>query len=363
MTNTVASTDYVVVDEPTSMIADVVADTGNARTVVLVLPQGETVPFVGQLPSVRSLHGAFSWEIFAARGLPAGSWHKLERDEHVIERDARERFVGRLAIERIAASSSGRGSDERYFDGTTLDFVLAGIASAVPKHITKITARLTTMLPIGLWHHAPRVAETLPGKYELRYNGRDMTIVISTVTVRREGEAAFAALEGDTSGPVVVIDVGGRTVNIALFMNGVFRSGRTLELGVQAAFDNLDKALIGRGLRTLTLAERDELEAALIAGRSYAIIVDGKAVDIAPLARGQLDETAQSLATQTYACVPMSQARRIVFVGGGAHGALFGDMMRAQIPRIEIGGLRELANAYGALPAGAVAPKKGKGRK
>ena len=59
----------------------------------------------------------------------------------------------------------------------------------------------------------------------------------------------------------------------------------------------------------------------------------------------------------------MSQARRIVFVGGGAYGALFGDMMRAQIPRIEIGGLRELANAYGALPAGAVAPKKGKGRK
>ncbi len=362
MTTTATPTEYVVADELTSMTADVVADTGNARTVVLVLPQGETVPLSAQLPSVRSLHGAFSWEIFAARALPANSWSQLERDEHVIERDGRERFVGRLAVDRIAASSSGRGSDDRYFDGTTLDFILAGIAAAVPKTVTRITVRLTTMIPIGLWHHAPRVAEALRGKYELRYNGRAFVIIIATVTVRREGEAAFAGLDGDTSGPVVVIDAGGRTVNIALFLNGVFRSGRTLELGVQAAFDNLDKALLGRGLRTLTLAERDELERALIADQPYAIVVDGRAVDVTALARQQLDETAHALSTEIYACVPMNQARRVVFVGGGAHGPLFGDAMKAAIARIEIGGLRELANAYGALPAGTTAPKKGKKR-
>ena len=359
MTDTAIATDYVVADE-ISITAEAVADVGNARTVVLVLPQGETTPFVSQFPSVRSLHGAFSWEVFAARGLSASAWGQLERDEHIIELGGRERFIGRLAVERIAASSSGRGSDERYIDGTTLDFVLTGIASAVPKNVRKVVVNLTTMVPIGLWHLAPRVAEALRGKVELRYNGREITIVIATVTVKREGETAFAALDGDTSGPVVVIDAGGRTVNIALFMNGVFRSGRTLELGVQAAFDNLDKALLGKGLRALTLAERDELERALIRQESYRIIVDGKAVDVVPLARVQLDETAQALARQTYACVPMSQARRVVFVGGGAHGPLFGDTMKQEIARIEIGGLRELANAWGALPAGTSAPKKGK---
>jgi len=363
MTIATTSTEYVVADETTHMSADVVADTGNARTVVMVLSQGETTPFVAQLPSVRSLHGAFSWEVFAARGLGAGAWGQLERDEHIIERGGRERFVGRLAVERIAASSSGRGSDERYIDGTTLDFILAGIAAAVPRNVSRITAKLTTMVPIGLWNLAPRVADALRGKHEFRYNGRDMVITISAVTVRREGEVALAALEGDTSGPIVVIDAGGRTVNIALFRDGVYSSGRTLELGVQAAFDNLDKALLGRGLRALTLIERDELERALIAGQPYALLVDGKAIDIVPLARAQLDETAQALARETYACVPMSLARRVVFVGGGAHGPLFGDAMKQAIPRIEIGGLRELANAYGALPAGTTAPKKGKARK
>ena len=199
MTNIDTATDYVVADETTSMIADVVADTGNARTVVLVVPQGETVPLVAQLPSVRSLHGPFSWEVFAARGLPRDAWSSLDRDEHIIELGGRERFVGRLAVERIAAASSGRGSDDRYFDGTTLDFILVGIAAAVPKTVTRISARLTTMVPIALAHHAPRVAEALRGKYELRYNGRALVIIIAAVTVRQEGEAAFAALGGDTS--------------------------------------------------------------------------------------------------------------------------------------------------------------------
>ena len=360
MTDTALSTDYVVADEPTTMTAEVVADVGNARTVVLVLPQGETTPLVSQFPSVRSLHGAFSWEVFAARGQRANAWGQLERDEHIIELGGHERFIGRLAVERIAASSSGRGSDERYVDGTTLDFVLTGIAAAVPRNVRRVVVSLTTMVPVGLWHLAPRVVEALRGKYEPRYNGREITIVIASVTVKREAEAAFAAIEGDTSGPVVIIDAGGRTVNIALFRDGLYRDGRTLELGVQAAFDNLDKALLGRGLRRLTLAERDELERALIRQEPYRIIVDGKAVDVVPLARAQLDETAQALATQTYACVPMSQARRVVFVGGGAHGPLFGDTMKQQIARIEIGGMKELANAYGALPAGATAPKKGK---
>ena len=112
------------------------------------------------MPSVRSLHGAFSWELFAARGLAPQSWGKLERDEHVMERDGVERFDGRLAVEHIAAASSGRGSDARYHDGTTLDFILAGIAAALPG-ASKITARLTTMLPVSLWHLAPKAVDAL----------------------------------------------------------------------------------------------------------------------------------------------------------------------------------------------------------
>jgi hypothetical protein len=47
-----------------------------------------------------------------------------------------------------------------------------------------------------------------------------------------------------------------------------------------------------------------------------------------------------------------------VFVGGGAHSALFGAALKGAIPQVELGGMKELANAYGAL--GAAQPKKGR---
>jgi hypothetical protein len=356
---TLADTEYVVAADTPPITVDAVADVGNARTVLLVRKDGDDVPIAVSMPSIRTLHGAFSYELFAARGLLTGSWGKLGRDEHIIERDGAERFVGGLAAQHTGAASSGRGSDQRYLDGTTLDFVLAGVASALPS-ASKITVRLTTMLPISLWPLAARVAEALRGRYTYRYNGRELSVTIASVTVKREAEAAFGALDGDTSGPIVIVDAGGRTVNVALFNNGEFRSGRTLELGVQAALDNLDRALIGRNLRALTLAERGELESALIGGRAYAIIVGGVAHPIDAEARKQLDLTASALAQELYACVPLGQARRIVFVGGGAHAALFGAAVRAAIPQVEPGGMKELANAYGALGA---APKKGKARK
>ena len=49
--------------------------------------------------------------------------------------------------------------------------------------------------------------------------------------------------------------------------------------------------------------------------------------------------------------MPLAQARRVVFVGGGAHSALFGAALRGAIPQVELGGMKELANAYGALGA------------
>ena len=126
MTQTTQATEYIVAADAAPIVADVVADIGNARTVILVRREGDDVPSAITMPSVRSLHGAFSWELFAARGLPPQSWARLGRDEHVIEAGGVERFVGQLAVEHVAAASSGRGSDARYYDGTTLDFILAG---------------------------------------------------------------------------------------------------------------------------------------------------------------------------------------------------------------------------------------------
>ena len=69
MTDTASKTDYIVATDAAPIAVDVVADIGNARTVVLVRRDGEDVPMALTMPSVRSLHGAFSWELFAARSL------------------------------------------------------------------------------------------------------------------------------------------------------------------------------------------------------------------------------------------------------------------------------------------------------
>jgi hypothetical protein len=351
------NTDYIVASDA-SVVAEVAADIGNARTVVLVRTAADPTPIAVELPSVRTLQPAFSWKLFADRGLPAASWSTLKRDEHVIERDGLERFLGRLAVEHGSAASSGRGSDARYYDGTTLEFILAGVAAALPSASKIAVVRLRTLIPIALWHLAPQVEQALRGVYAFRYNGRDVTVAIKQVTVRREAEAAFDALDGDVSGNVVLIDAGGRTVNVALFKDGTYRSGATLELGVQAALDNLDTYLIGQRFRALNLAERDELEVALIAEREYFYYHEGTFIRLDLFARTQLDATAAALVQELSAKVPIGQARRIVFVGGGAYDALFGATVKSLLPRCETSGLRALANAYGAL--GAVPVKRGK---
>ncbi len=358
MSETKMQTEYVVKEDDAVVTADVAADIGNARAVVLVRVGSDDVPRAILMPAVRSLHGAFSWEVFASKGLAAQSWRSLKSDEHVIERDGIERFLGKLAVERSSAASSGRGSDARYYDGTTLDFILAGVAAALPG-VSKASIRLTTVIPISLWHLSSKVVDTLKGTHAFKYNGRDVRLTISTVTVKREGEAAYASLEGDTAGRLLIIDGGGRTVNLALFNAGEYRSGATLELGVEAALDNLDKALIGRGGRPLTLSERSELLDALVAGLPYGYIVGGEKDNIEIEARRQFDATSHALVQELRAKVPaVDAAQRIVFVGGAAYPGLFGTAVKKELPRCELSSLRELANAYGAMGATKKAKKK-----
>lgn len=352
MTDTLA-TDYIVAQEHV-ITADVSADIGNARAVVLVRPDGSDVPIAVTMPAVRSLHGVTSWELFAARGLPSGAWGKLKSDEHIISRDEIERFVGRLAVERARAASSGRGSDARYYDGTTLDFLLAGVAAALPS-ATKIAIRLTTVIPISLWHIAPRVEQATVGTHKFSYNGRDVTVLIRSATIRREAEAAYPALDGDVSGKVLIIDIGGRTVNLALFTAGEYRGGKTLELGVEAALDSVDTQLQAQGAARLTLAERGELINALVDNKPY--VVAGQR--IGTIARAQFVAAARALCQEVSTVAPVDKADRIILIGGGAYPALFGETIKAELPRAERHAIPELANAYGAL---GVPTKKAKKR-
>ena len=92
MTDTAKATEYIVAETNPARVVEVTADIGNARSVVLVREAESATPTAVTMPSIRSLHGAFSYELFAARGLAAGSWSKLRSGEHVLERDGTERL-------------------------------------------------------------------------------------------------------------------------------------------------------------------------------------------------------------------------------------------------------------------------------
>lgn len=358
---------YLITPEPSEatdvVTVDVVLDAGNARTVVLVrTPQtGETIERI--MPSARTLRGAFSSRLFAARRQPANAWQTLSADEHILSRDGIETFVGQLAVQSDAPASGGRGSDRRYTDGTTLDLLLAGLCSALPK-AQAITANIATMVPISLHERiADQVASALEGRHVITYNGRNVTIKVSRVDVRREAEAAYAALDTRREGRTAIIDGGGRTINIALFSNGQYVKGTTIDnVGVEAALDDVDGDLVGRSLRPLSLLERIELLDALKAGQPYYIIVAGQRVRVDTIARARFDATARLAIAEMYAKVNLDAAEHIDCIGGAAYPAFFGAVWQQELPNCVLATNPELKNAYGALVDLGGSAKRGKRR-
>lgn len=346
---TMTTTNYIVAPETTAITVDVAADLGNARTVVLVNEAATGTTTEIAFPSAKTLRGAFSRKLFANRREAGDAWASLKSDEHIIERDGIETFVGRLAVESDLPVSSGRGSDKRYADGTTLDLLLTGICAALPK-ANIITARVTVMVPADLHDQlAPSVIRTLQATHKLGYNGRDVVIKITSVDVRREGEVAYKAIDGDKPSRVIIVDGGGRTINLALFKDGVYRDGGTIDnVGVETALDDLDDLLIGRGLRALHLEERIGLQAAMKAGEAYTIAHQQKRHRIDTLARGPLDAVARAAIREMETIAPLDAADAVYAVGGAAYECFFGALWKAEIGAT-LAKEPETRNAYGAL--------------
>src|SRR5262249_54375372 len=158
------------------------------------------------MPSLRSLDVVFAADIFDRRGLPANAWARLAPDEHVLDLGGCDRFVGRLAVEHARAQSSGRGSDLRYSDGTTAEFLYAGLAAANPR-ATNFAVRLVTLLPIKLWRQrAATVEASLKGRRKFGYKGRQISARFEYVKAVREGEAAYHGLPKKPMGRCVIVD-------------------------------------------------------------------------------------------------------------------------------------------------------------
>jgi hypothetical protein len=349
---TVNTTEFVVAPSPaesTRVAVTMAADVGNARTELLV-QIGDAAPTLISMPTVRSLDVVFARDVFDTRGVAPDAWHTLAPDEHILHVDGVDRFLGKLALDYARAPSSGRGSDARYSDGTTTAFLLAGLAAAAPR-ARQFVVHCATLLPIGLWaQHATEVAASLRGVHRYSYNGRPIEARIESVLVVREGAAAYRTLSQPPLGRTVIVDGGGRTVNVALFNNGAYVDGATIDhMGVEAALDALDRQLEIDGVRRLTLAERLELQFAMREGQPYTISHRQVTVRVDPLARRVFDATARTLVQEIRRLVKIEAAERGAFVGGAAYAPFFGRVVSDALPVLELVSEPEHCNVVGAL--------------
>ena len=352
MTATIRPTEFVVgpsQSDAASVAVTMAADVGNARTALLV-QVGESAPTLIRMPTVRSLDVVFARDLFDRRGLPPAAWDALAPDEHVLTQDGVDRFLGRLAIEYARSPSSGRGSDARYSDGTTTAFMLAGLAAAAPR-ARSFVVRCATLLPIALWsQHATAVVSSLRAPQRFAYNGRALEARFEQVLPLREGVAAYHGLAQPPQGRAVIVDGGGRTVNVALFNDGQYVDGATIDhMGVESALDALDRQLEIDGVRRLTLAERLELQAAMRDGQPYAIAHRQSRVRLDPLARRVFDATAQTLVQEIKRLVKIEAAESGAFVGGAAYAPFFGRVVNDALPVLELIAEPEHCNVVGAL--------------
>jgi hypothetical protein len=338
-------------------VIDVAADVGNGQTVVYV----GGLPVV--MPSAVSLIGASSYQLFSERRLPYGSWSKLDATDHVFqwEGSEAETFVGELALE-ARESSSARGSDSRYVDGWTLPLILSAIASARPRE-SALTVRLATGVPAKLWGQlAPQVEAALKRVHRFRYNGRPVTVTIREVLVEQEGPVVVSVLpERFRHGRLLLVDIGERTTNVALLLDGQLKSATTKEFGVGGVMDDITKALLGRGWREPTPVERRALRGALVAGDAYSYTVGNQPQRIDVIARSFFENGARALLRELRALAPVDQADHQVVVGGGAY--FFGAALRQELPTIwtpEADAEYLTARAYAALVG---LPTKAKAKK
>lgn len=315
------------------------------------------------MPSVKSLRGASSYHLFARREMASASWAALRADEHIISRNGIERFVGRLAVEEAAQSSDARNSASRYTDGWINDFLYAAVARALPA-ATTITARVALGVPAELWAEvqAP-VTAALKGVHRYTYNGREVTLRIIDVQVQREGQAAWKMLpEGKREGRVLLFDIGDGTANILQMIDGEVRRSITMPLGVGTVLDDVDNALIGRGWRKMTQAERIDLMNALRDGEEYCYTVGNVRRRIDDLAAAHFTDAAESFVQVLRSRLPLDNADHLWLIGGGVY--FMGDAMRRLIPALKIPAVGpELLNVQGYAAALGVAPKKGKARR
>jgi len=112
-------------------------------------------------------------------------------------------------------------------------------------------------LPTSQMGNKPMLLDKLQGNtFKYKVNGeRSKSVTFKTVGVLREGFSSFYALAKRNQGMIAIVDIGGRTTDVFLFINGVLvNDGISIPIGTMDYFTEIAEHL------TVATGEKHELE-------------------------------------------------------------------------------------------------------
>ena len=268
-------------------------DIGNAT---VVATNGENTIV---LPSVYTFMGDLS----AARANPAAL---------IVGIDNRSYIVGEAAFDQ-AGETSLLGTDDRYGAVICRLFLYAAIGRLYPHSECEpmlLNVALGTGTPINLHDlNADAIRRLYCGDHSFTVNDALYVVHITQVHIGAEARSAGALLpEAARSGRTAIIDGGGKTTNVALFSNGIYKNGGTYPYGFTKAMTDFTYHLDSQAAY--------ELQRAITQKKPFFITSAGKRERIDVLFRAHIEGYAADVIDALSAKVPIAQADNVYFIGG-----------------------------------------------
>jgi hypothetical protein len=314
-------------------------DYGNSITCGVVYVGKEqyalTIPSALSLGSYEALQSKLSSTSANLAGV-------LNQRSHVIALNGKSYYVGNLAIEQNPNSEiadlTSRGDVSRYWSDRNLAMLLATSGTLIRDQ--EYGLAVVGNLPIATHNdtNVKNVKRALDGDHVFYLDGMKRVAHVRVMKTIQEG--AGACLAYGPSGPgsqqkkCAVVDIGGRTTDAYLVVGQVpvMDKCRSLDLGVETAFDQLIAAFENRFSFPLSAADARALQSCYVNSLPYQEVTTIKNAEIDP---GQvedlIDEVLRSVGRQIVSFlkrtwssslsndVVLSDTEKVLLIGGGAY--------------------------------------------
>ena len=262
----------------------------------------------------------------------------LNQRAHTIQFGGRSFYVGNLAIDQNPnaeiADLTSRGDVSRYWSDRNLAMLLATSGTLIRD--AEYGLAVVTNLPIATHNdvNTKAVKAALDGDHEFVLDGVKRTCHVTVKKTVMEGAGANIAFGPGGQKKIGVVDIGGKTTDAYLVVGQlpVKDMCKTLDVGVESAFDDLISAFETEFHYPLSASDARLVQGCYVHGKRYDTIAtianaeaDPKRVD--DLVDEILRETgsqmtaflkriwSSSMATD----VVISDAQSVLLIGGGAY--------------------------------------------